>query len=57
MVVGQKTINRLRKLIKDNVIVSYGNGKSRVYGIKKTEEQKQVERIMAIKKLEDTIIK
>lgn len=49
--------NRLRKLIKDNVIVSYGNGKSRVYGIKKTEEQKQVERIMAIKKLEDTIIK
>lgn len=43
---------RLNKLIDEDIIVSLGNGKSRTYGIKKTEEQKKTERLMMFKELE-----
>lgn len=46
---------RLNKLIDEDIIVSHGNGKSRTYGIKKTEEQKKTERLMIIKELEKSL--
>ena len=50
---NSKVRTRLNKLLKNDILTKFGEGKSRRYMLKKTKEQKRVGRMMLLKEMEN----